>query len=88
MFLGHDDIDTPRTPETEPNEQKQTTRTKSEQRLVQRSLLKTWENIKNIVKEKGAAWNQKVPKVSQSVNKMHQQICEAEARDWGGWRFV
>ena len=30
MFLGHNNIDTPGTPETEPNKQKQTSRTKSE----------------------------------------------------------
>ena len=88
MFLGHNDIDTPRNPETEPNKQEQTTRAKSEQRLVQRSVLKNMENNKNIEKEKGAAWNQKILKVSQSVSKMHQQICEAEARGWGGCRFL
>ena len=36
MFLGHSDIDTPRTPETEPNKQKQTTRTKVDQRSVKK----------------------------------------------------
>ena len=34
MFLRHNDIDTPRTPETEPNKQKQTSRTKANQRSV------------------------------------------------------
>ena len=34
MYLGLSDIDTPRTPESEPNKQKQTTKTKSDHRLV------------------------------------------------------
>ena len=61
MFLGHNDSDTPRTPEAEPNEQKQTTRTKSEQRSVKRSVPKARKTLKMIskTKEKGAIWNQK-----------------------------
>ena len=60
MFLGHNDSDTPRTPEAEPNEQKQTTRTKSEQRSVKRSVPKEWKTLKMIpkVKEQGIGWNQ------------------------------
>ena len=50
------------------------------QSSVERSLLKTWKNIQMIPKgnQKRTSWNQKgtkkVPKVNQTVSKMHEQI--------------
>ena len=50
MLLGHTDIDTLQTPETEPNKHKQTTRTKSEGLKVDAKIM---ENIETHTEGKG-----------------------------------